>query len=545
MKKPIIYLSIVFCLVQFVSGQDLERQVIVTKEFEPIIKDAQKLTVEPTMVDTVTIRPDFKYSIYPIPAKSTFQIDPIKAAKLVGVPISELYKYEIVGGIGNHHVPLLELYANNLRSEDLFAGAQLKLNNVEGKVKLDNDQKISAANSSFELVGFGKKFYDNINLEGKLGYKSRGLYFYGLATDTIYEQLPDKKDLKQRYGTLFIETQLYSNQNDADFVFQANGAESFTWDKYDFFENVFDLNFEFDKELTSFDLHSSFSNTLYTNNLINDTVSNYNQFVLSPYISNFDGELRYKLGLSLTFWSEGGETDVYFHPNAGLEYTIVNSILTTFFSLDGHIESNNYEKVLNMNPFMAPGSKVSPTNHKFSAQAGIKGFFTKNLSYHVSGELSSIDAYPVFSIDTLSMYKNYYTSSPTDVDMTRIGGGIKFDLKEKALVSIEGNLFRYKPQTPWHLPEWDTKLFVRYNFKEKISMSGGLNLIGPRLAQHNNMQTIEMKTFGVFDFQLNYYFSKALRAFLMIKNLNASKYDLWYQYPYYKSMVVVGGAYKF
>jgi hypothetical protein len=544
-KKNIISCAAGLFAFFIATGQELERQVMVTKDFEPVVRDAQKIATDPQMVDTVTIKPDFKYTVYPIPAKSNFQVDAIKPAKLVGVPISELYNYKVIAGIGNHHWPLLELYANNLRDDDFSLGSSLTLNNVRGKVELDNGQKITAASSDMKLMGFAKKFYGRVNLEGNMGIETHSWHHYGLATDTVYVPLPYAADLKQRYSTLFLQAKVLSTDDDARFNYLFNISEAYTWDKYDFHENDLRLGLQSRTPLSAFDLHIDGGYQLLSNNLVNDTLGHNYFFSFSPYIGSYDGQLRYRLGLSLTIASDGGRATTYLHPNAGIEYSLAGSILTTFFDLNGKLSPYTYQNTLELNPFLAPGKQINPSNIKLKAVAGIKGYITKTLSYSLSAGFNSIEDQPVFHIDTTTVLKNYYTFSAINLDKIRIGGGIKYDLKDKFLISLNGNTYRYKPESPWHLAKWDMKMFVQYLFREKIAFSGNLNIIGERIAPDITGQEQELKPFAVFDFQMDYRFSKALSAFVAMKNLNAAQYDLWLQYPYYKTMVIFGGAYSF
>ena len=64
----------------------ISQQIEVTKQYVPEVEGARKLDFEPRMGDTVTLKPDIRYSITPTPWKSFFGTKPIEA---VGISTAE------------------------------------------------------------------------------------------------------------------------------------------------------------------------------------------------------------------------------------------------------------------------------------------------------------------------------------------------------------------------------------------------------------------------------------------------------------------------
>ena len=60
----LIYLTMAVAMCGSASAQ-VAKQVEVTKDYMPRVAKAEKLEVEPNMVDTVKIRPDIDYTITP------------------------------------------------------------------------------------------------------------------------------------------------------------------------------------------------------------------------------------------------------------------------------------------------------------------------------------------------------------------------------------------------------------------------------------------------------------------------------------------------
>ena len=61
---------------------DLNREMEVTREYEPSVDAASKLGVKPNMVDTVALRPEVDFSVTPRPVTQGFGVTPIKPVQV-------------------------------------------------------------------------------------------------------------------------------------------------------------------------------------------------------------------------------------------------------------------------------------------------------------------------------------------------------------------------------------------------------------------------------------------------------------------------------
>ena len=551
---------LILCFVPaLMSGQPpLDRQVVVTKDFEPIIQNSNKINLQPDISDTVQIKPGFKYRVFPIPAKTTYEVRPIKPAKLVGIPVTELYNYHIIGGVGNHHIPFLEFYANNLRSDQYLVGMSVNLKNIEGNVKLDDGNKVNASNRNLSIMGYGKKFMNKVNVEGDVGVDLNKVYRYGLNMNlNPVPILPNVSFLKFNYQTIFAHGKIYSTSLKQKYTYSLEVNNEYTSDNEKYHENDFSIEMFNKAKLSTFDFHFDTEVNLLNNNLKADSTLDKTILSFSPYLNNRSGDFRYKLGLTFTFEIIDGETKTYVYPKAGLEYSVAGSILTTYFGLEGKLYANSYKDILDKNPFVEPGVSVLSSDNKLKAFAGVKGDISKRLSYYVIGEIMNIGNYVLFvnSPDSLDInnlyfhYDNYFTIQYDDMDIVKIGGGINYNIKKKLELSMDFSKNNYmvsKQDQPWHLPRWNCDMSIVYNLQNKIKLSGNLNVIGTRKALNiRTGEVIELDPFAVLDVKLDYHFSKALSAFIVAKNLNGAEYEIWNQYPYFKTMVIVGISYKF
>ncbi|MCK5691260.1 MAG: hypothetical protein KAI08_00385, partial [Bacteroidales bacterium] len=163
MKQFRIYLKrlgvwMVVCLLPLaMMGQ--QKEVRVVKPYSPTLSGAEKIELLPSMDEKIEFDiPEIAYQLYPKRYESQFRVEPIKAARMVKMPLERLYKSQLTLGFGNYLTPLAELNINQLRSRNGTFGVHLKHHSMNGKVKLDNDLKAPAGFNENELDVYGSRF---------------------------------------------------------------------------------------------------------------------------------------------------------------------------------------------------------------------------------------------------------------------------------------------------------------------------------------------------------------------------------------------------
>lgn len=80
MKRIFYIFASLLLTVTVAEAQNIDKEVVVTKEYTPTLDTPAKLSIEPRMEDTVTLRPEVEYSIAPVQWATTFEQRPIAAA---------------------------------------------------------------------------------------------------------------------------------------------------------------------------------------------------------------------------------------------------------------------------------------------------------------------------------------------------------------------------------------------------------------------------------------------------------------------------------
>ena len=208
MKKVLI--SYFFLIVGMgVFAQKTNEDVIIIDPYKPVISDAFKINENPKINDTVVKKPELNYSITSKAISTSFDIEPIKPAKMVGEPLTKLYKSYIKLGMGNKTTPLCELYFNNLRSSKQSIGVYYKHLSSSGKIK---DYAFPGFSDN-EASVYANRFFKNHTLSSDINFLRNVIHYYGYKPqdgDTL-----TKDDLKQRYLKIGGSLQYFSTYADS------------------------------------------------------------------------------------------------------------------------------------------------------------------------------------------------------------------------------------------------------------------------------------------------------------------------------------------
>ena len=113
-------------------GQQSEVRVV--KPYSPTFSGANKIELLPSLAEEIEFDlPDISYELYPKLYDSEFRVAPIKAARMVQMPLERLYKSQLVLGMGNYLTPLAEITINQLTH--LFVGDILLAKRVNATVR--------------------------------------------------------------------------------------------------------------------------------------------------------------------------------------------------------------------------------------------------------------------------------------------------------------------------------------------------------------------------------------------------------------------------
>lgn len=533
-----------------IPAQDISRDVIVVKPYEPTLSDAFKINTLPVIDDTVTITPTFNYSILPVIIKTEFEPEEINPAKMT-IPLSKLYKNYIKLGLGNYFTPLIEYSYSSLRSKEYSVGAFTRHKSSPSKLKLDNGEKVPAGYSNSRINLYGKKFFSKKAIvEGNLDLNRNGIHHYGYKTDIANDTFPeiDKKDIKQNYLLLSASTRLYSPDFDSSHLnYNVNVRFDYFNDKFKNNENTIFLAGSLKKAAGKQLVGVDASVTSFRRSESTDSV-NHTVVAAKHWFSKSTSEWKVILGFNV-YVDIMNKAKTYIYPRASLQFNVIEKILVPYVGIDGYLNVHSYSSIAGENPFVVPGLNVSKSKHRLVAYAGLKGKLSSKSIYRFDVTYSSVDDMYFYVNDSTLEYYNQFSVVYDDIELIRYYGEINFELAEKINVQLKGNYYKYvmsEEEMAWHKPEYDINLNLSYNMRDKILFDIDFFIIGERYAMSYDQPDVPVKLETIPDLNLGieYRYSKIISGFISLNNITSDKYYLWNQYPSQKFNFLLGFTYK-
>ena len=544
-SKGLLILSFLLAIVQIAFGQDIKKDVTVVKPYQPSILDVSKINLLPAFNDTISLFPKFDYSISTVHLNTTFQPRIISAAKMAPEPLQYLYNNYIKLGLGNRLATLAELSIASNRSKKNSYGIYFKHKSADGLVKLDNDKRVDAPFADNALTFYGRQIFKESVLSGNVGYLSNKVAFYGYhpSLDTTLF----KNNILQYYRGGNINLSLESLETDsAHLYYKFSGGYNYLSDNFKNAENHISFKGQGGKQYNDYYLGAELQYDNFSPGANNDSTHN-TVFSIKPYLSKSKGDWRFHIGIDAT--EDNTEKGGNFYPYliANLEFAIVRSVLNAYIGYDGFLEINNLATIAGINPFIVPGLRITNTNHKIHIFGGLKGSANSNIYYSCQASYSAIDDQYFFVNDTILPY-NKFTAVYDNIELLQFSAEFDIKASEKLSLLARGNYQVYSMShesiKPWQMPNIDATLTLKYNMQDKIILTADICTFGRRYARDPiTRQANLMNPFFDFNLGIEYHYTKILSLFLQFKNLTATRYLIWDQYPAYRFQVMAGLTY--
>ena len=573
-------------LVTVKAQEDLNRQLVLVRPYEPSVTDAQKITTLPNLKDSFTLKPTFDYSIRSRRIDTRFDVSPITPARLQPLPQAKLYHSYIKLGVGSIPNVLGEFALNTVRNKEYAAGALVKFDGARGNVKLNNDEKVFAGNSDASAKIFGKKFFHNNSvLYGELGASMQTAYNYGYDTKAVdndgvaIDTTLIKGDIIKRYffadanigmrsshyktEQLNYDVQLgykYAHNNIDDiYLPQYKNPDFIASDKgyAKFNENAFNLKAQLDNNMFGGNVNFDF----FTRSLAFDSLRNNFAVDVNPWFMLDNDSIRLQVGMRVAAYKEGdGNMQYKIFPKMEFQFTLLKDIFIPFVGIDGYLRPNTYRSIVTENPFITPGLSVPVSNTKLQIYAGLKGTLTSKLSYYLRADFSTAENECFFVNDTsYSHIQNYFTAITDDMNTFSFKGELYFNPIESLDLGLKATWYKYQPSIEkfaWHKPEHTIEFLAKYNLRNKIIVNFDLTNIGKRYAKaFYNLDPVPipdpvpdpepdpeeipelvtnfytLNSVLSFNLGVEYRYTRSFSLFLKLNNISGAKYERWNFYP--------------
>lgn len=557
-QKLILALSLVAFQVvgQNGNGPDVVVQGTVFRKIEP----AYRITESPKILDTVIATPVVDYPLLVIQHSTSIEVESINPATIKTVEkLQQLYSTYVKVGVGTELMPLGEVYFDSKRNRKYIYGAHAKHLSSYGNFE-------GYAPAQFDRTRFG--LYGGINernytLRGDMHYNNQGLHYYGwkIPTDSV-----DRDLTAQRFQDVGGVFSFSSHKKDSatlnykvgiDYNYFASKKPTVdslsAWNAH---ENYFAVNtsgwYKYGKEIFAADFNIRYNGYRYgveadtnltsldTGIVLNNTIVNF-----KPTITTFlkDNRFKAKIGLDLVI-NAHQQTKAHIYPVAEVKYSLFNDIFIPYIGLRGGMKQVTFKSLVGENEFILPNVILRNENTAIDFYGGIKGTFSKRMSFNLSASFARVQDKALFVTDTTYSVGNKFNMIYDTLNLTTLEGSLSYQLNEKLKVDAIGRFYSYallNNTYAWNLPQWQAMLRGSYNLFDKFLVNLDLNFEGGRNAlvyameegvtEENQQFAKSLGLVADINLGLEYRYNKRISAFIQLNNLASQRYTRWYNHP--------------
>ena len=547
---------------------DLRREITLYNPYKPSLADFRKKSFLPDIKDTSSVKVSFRYEIKPKAFSPVYTIAPIKAAALLPDPLPKLYKSYVKIGFGNYGTPLAELSITNERSRKGAVGFYGRHYSSNGKVPLENKLKVFAGFMENEGSIFAKNFFNRSILEGSVNLMQNTRYAYGYSPEVL-PYIPDKKSIKISY---------YDIGGNISFSSLNLDSTSFSYDfdlNYDYFHNTEYLYQHYagisGKMAKMFRGFYAGASAAYQYYRLSDSILSHPKyyFTASPFLRKSTVQWNFNVGLQLLIERNvNSAAKFHLYPDVAFGFSIVPEYLNFFAGLNGKLEMNDPFRITGINPYLATDGtlfKLPNTDHSLIISAGLKGNSGIGGNYEISVSYSMINDLLLFanivhpdSASVPAERGNHFIPRSDDAELLALHGEFSGNMTKRASFLASANYYKYTltgNDYPWNKPEWDGRLNLKYNLRDKIIAGADFTLLGPRKLMSMESTTgwmtlipkqpyIEKPVHLNLGLSAEYRYTRILSFWAKINNISWERYYEWAFYPSQIFNFMIGFSYS-
>jgi hypothetical protein len=512
----------------------LESQTVeVVKSYTPSVPDADKIDVNPPLTGQEEFNKfQLDYTPLEIEAVSTFETEKGKLVR----PYVHLENREEKPGflelaVGNRQAFLLNTFYSYRFDNDWKSGGRLQFGSL-GKNKTDTLQLNPF--STFDLRLFAGHTGENVKWDFRSGYRRMASVwrdtltpFSALDRSFAYHRLSAGANM-QLFRTVLRGSGL-------DYVWLSGTGED---------EHNLKFLSHFDFPLAGFSIR-----TLMDIQWVSGTAGGgYNNFQAGLYPAfNLEKErFLFRLGFKLFYQNRGDVNDNFlFYPGISVEYNMIPELLTLYFSYQGSVETQSYNRLLEITRYVRMREALKPTSVPYHFFGGFRGSVGTRTVYELKLGMAKEKNSPFLTLRNLpgglalipvydDMEYFYF-----NVNLSYVAGR-NFETKIR---------FRYNQFTPetlpkaWNKPDYKLSWLMRFHIG-KFTWANDLFYIGPR---YDLIGQSQVKTGEIVDLNLkwSYRVLKNLDIYLDGRNLLNRNDLIYYAYPSQGLHILAGVYYVF
>ncbi|GHU99697.1 hypothetical protein FACS1894159_04150 [Bacteroidia bacterium] len=458
----------------------ISEQVEVTRQYnyDPD-RSVHKLDVQPQMIDTTTIRPDFSYSIEPAPYLEPFEAPTLRPMRVNAERYRYLTPYYLKVGAGWPWNGVLDFYMADRNEQGLSYGASLNHLGQYDRARTDLPA---------DLGGGSRRAFDLRNRAGAFLGKELGRYDLRAEIDANY-------DLYDSYGQFAIDSRPLTDYGASDklnykglkidveggndfsnmsyFNFRMGGGLDMFTDRTNLWESHVEAFAQIGK--TFGEIHHITLEGEYCNYFKR---KDEQCFTVSPLYTTHYDNLNFRLGANIAI--EHGKTWIF--PVVSLSCDIVHGYLTPFIDLDGRFEHGDLRRTVRLNPYVGDNVEVEDMG-EYNFKGGIMGSLSQRLSYKVFAGVNFYRDMSFFAGDYREGSTSRFIVLTDNCTAYTLGGTIDYRVADRLHLWASANINAYHMdhyKKAGGLPLGNIALGGQWNFARRWSATLSGEVIGSR-----------------------------------------------------------------
>ncbi len=531
---------------------------------EMLLRDAHKILVWPEAAPLPVGKPQFSYNLLAKRLTVEPNWEPVEAKRLdVQQPLPMLYRGYVRAGYGLYQTPLLDASVTDLRSKEGTWGVDLNHHSTRGGLT-DVDSLPEVFSTSHAQL-WGKRFLRKAHvLEAEGNLQRDVVSYYGQAADSVFVLAHPGRDRYLRMGTGVRwsrwEADSAAIRHEASLFYRHLAAESGTREN----------NLDFQGELVTYregerlELGWGANHDRRTYLKPDSTEQTDQQLVLrvSPALITQRGPVSARVGAHITLDARGGQV-FHFNPVASASLNILKGLFVPYVQLEGGVDQNRLETVLDRNPLVRPDLALQNTYRKWDLEGGLTGHFARNIHYRGRASYQRFAQYLYFVNDSALQSGLRFQGLYANLTVFTLGGELSMQLGESLTLTGQLDLHTYGTDSQaeaWNLPALAWRAEARYTFQEKLVVMADLAYQGQRKGlswvplegsqalstpEGTTAYSVDLSRFIDANVSLEYLYNKRMSAWIQLSNVAAARYAVWSGYPVQRFQAMLGFSYAF
>ncbi|HTN68439.1 MAG TPA: hypothetical protein VLZ33_03150 [Dysgonamonadaceae bacterium] len=579
MKKNIFtvivgLLSTITLYAQQPADTVLTRQLELQREFNPTLRDANKINSLPAIREPQVTKADTDYATWSTRATPPLEIALPKPGEIMTEIPFNLRKGYLLLNAGNYANIDGALGFRFLDSETDKLNFMFLHNSTNGELDYNQASTPNWIKSKY-MDNFAKlnfrHIFETVNFDLYTSYLHSQFNYYG----NNFGETRVHDDNNQILGVFNLKAALQSTQTD---VLNYTGSLNYHYFTTKYGQTLNDESLNGNQIEAEVDLNKSF---LGGDNLLGikgnltavfydefdqneDEISNFLMLDVSPYI-HFEGfNWKVRVGANIDFVFDN-ENQFYISPNALLSVMLTENT-SLYLNANGGVQKNTYLDMYKESRYLLPNTIVKHSYTLYDITAGTKigtidgfridlfGGYKKTESEHF------LFLNPVFSLDSTPSeqpnYQEFLYPTLGDLTHSHIGGIIHSNIWSPLDLSLrlKKNFYSLSKVTElevvptelkaWNKPGLEADIRAAYSVTSDLKLTLGYYFANDRWTVVNG-ENVEMDNLNDLNVGAIYNINDMFSINLKANNILNQSYDIWYGHPAQGVNVIGGFTFKF